>query len=845
MLINAQRAEQLRVAIVEDSILKDYQVEITDRDLCRGNIYRGVVANVQPSLGAAFIDIGEDRHGFLPVGDVVADAYHKKYSDKGRPRIEQVLDRGKTVLVQVTKDGSGQKGPALTTNLALAGRYLVLTPFDSVRGISRKAEDVDARKKIRERLRKLNLPEEYGVIVRTNGLDQNQTTLNRDLNALLRLWKQLREEANKGKGPRLLYSDQDLVVQALRDYLDSSIGEVVVDNDEVYEKAGEYMQAFMPRSKPKLTRYQDRLPLFSRHRIETQIDRVYERTAPLPGGGYLVIDATEALTAIDVNSGRATRNADHDESILQVNVEAAAEVARQLRLRDIGGLVVVDFIDMRLRKHQRKIEKAMRDGMKDDRARYSVGRISPNGLLEINRQRIKQALRLRTHRPCPTCSGVGTIGTPEFAALKYLRRIEARAAGGNVASVTLALHPEIADALQNLHRQRLAAIEHDFDFRIEVLAAPGLKRAEERIEWKERDGEPAPGPKISPALSATDLAPPGDRGGRRKPSRKSRKSDDQDERKADAQSDDKDDQKAAEAQDDDQDGGGRRKRRRRRRGGSGRKPKSSEPKEAQAKEAKPKAKAQEATSKGAKSKDDGAKQEARAKDEPKKDEQKKDEPKRRSRRGRTRTTRSKADDQKADSPKTDEKKAAGKKAAEKKADERKADADRSRDEQKAGDERSRRRRRTSREGQNEEEKPRRGRTRRTTSSRGDEAPAEGDAAAPRRGRTRRTTSSRGDEAPAEGDAAAPRRGRTRRRTRSADNGDERKASEKKADERKTDERKASEKKADKRNTEGGKPDRAIPEPPAGSGPSDRLRWQWWGGDTPKASPIVREGEKEG
>ena len=508
MLINAQRSQQLRVAIVDGNQLKDYQVEITDRDLTRGNIYRGVVANIQPSLNAAFIDIGEERHGFLPVADVLPSTYHKKPpEDARRPRIDQVLEKGKTIVVQVTKDGVGQKGAALTTNVALAGRYLVLTPFDEVRGISRKAEDDDARKKIRGRLKKLNLPEEHGVIVRTNGLEQNQTTLNRDLNALLRLWRKIRTEIGRGRGPRFLYSDQDLVVQALRDYLDTDIGEVVVDMPDVHAKVETYLATFMPRSKPDLTLYQDRLPLFSRFRLETQIDRIYERTAPLPSGGYIVIDATEALTAIDVNSGRATRNANHDESIFNTNLEAAAEVARQLRLRDIGGLVVVDFIDMRLRKHKNRLEKDMRDAMKIDKARYSVGRISPNGLLEINRQRIKQAIRLRTHRTCPTCQGVGTIASAEFHALNLLGRIESRVATGLIDRVTIALHPEIADALQNHHRNRLSQIEADLDLQIEIIAAHGLQRLEERLDFHQREGG-AVLPSRAPALTATDLTLP-------------------------------------------------------------------------------------------------------------------------------------------------------------------------------------------------------------------------------------------------------------------------------------------------------------------------------------------------
>ncbi|MEE8526916.1 MAG: Rne/Rng family ribonuclease, partial [Thermoanaerobaculia bacterium] len=511
MLINAKRNEHLRVAIIEGTTLQDYHIEIADRGLTRGNIYRGLVANIQPSLGAAFIDIDEERHGFLPVADVLPSAYHNQPPAKTRrPTVDQVLERRKPVLVQVTKDGVGQKGAALQTNLAIAGRYLVLTPYDSSRGISRKAEDDKLRKKIRERLGKLSLPDGCGVIVRTNGIEQPMTTLNRDLSALLRLWKRIREEANKGKGPRLLYSDQDLVVQALRDYLDPSIGEVLVDSDEVFDKAKAYMQAFMPRSKTKLVHYKDRLPLFSRYRLEGQIDQIYERSTPLPSGGSLVIDGTEALTAIDVNSGRATRADNHDETILNVNVEAAKETARQLRLRDIGGLVVIDFIDMRFAKHQRKLEKVMRDSMKEDKARYTVGKISPNGLLEINRQRIRQALRLRTHQPCPSCQGAGSVATPEFAALNYLRRLEGKAVTGLYEGVTVALNPEVADALQNRHRQRLAALEEELDFTVEILSAPGFVRSEDRFEWRERDSVPeSVERKTAPALTATDLTLPG------------------------------------------------------------------------------------------------------------------------------------------------------------------------------------------------------------------------------------------------------------------------------------------------------------------------------------------------
>jgi ribonuclease E len=493
MLINAQRPEELRVAIVQGSTLENYKVDVAEAGLTRGNIYRGVIASIQPGLNAAFIDYGAERHGFLAIQDVVPDAYYKQ-PHSSHPRIEEVLEKGKPIVIQVEKDPIGTKGAALTTGLSVAGRYLVLTPFEDTRGVSRKVEDEDTRKKLKALANGLDLPDGCGVILRTNALGQTKITLNRDLSALLRLWKRVQTAAMQGKGTRLLYTDQDLILQALRDYLDSSIEEVLVDDDEAFEKARAYIQAFMPRSKTRLVRYAERIPLFSRYDLETQIDRIYERRVDLPSGGSIVIDATEALTAIDVNSGRSTRAATQEETALNTNVEAAAEVARQLRLRDIGGLVVVDFIDMRAAKNQRKVEKVLKDAMKVDKARSTVGRISPNGLLEINRQRIQQALQLRTHRPCPTCNGVGRLPSEEMVCLSLLRRIEARAATGSIQGVRIGLHPELADALQNHYRRELADIESEFQIEVEIAATAGLHRPDEKIEWRRRE-KPLPPPK--------------------------------------------------------------------------------------------------------------------------------------------------------------------------------------------------------------------------------------------------------------------------------------------------------------------------------------------------------------
>ena len=506
MLINAQRPEEVRVAIMSGDTLDGYQVAVAEAGLARGNIYRGQVANINRALNAAFVDFGVERDGMLPSHDVVSQAYHRQPpAGESSDRIEKVLERGRPILVQVTKDPVGSKGAALTTNLSLAGRYLVLMPFDPTRGISRKVEEEETRAAMREQADKLTVPEGFGFILRTNALGQTKATLGRDLAALLRLWKRVKAESGRGKGPRLLYSDQDLVVQALRDYLDSSIEEVLVDDDEVFEKAEAYMHASMPRGKTRLVRYTERMPLFSRFAVESQIDSIYARTATLPGGGSIVIDATEALTAIDVNSGKASRGPSQEESIYAVNLEAASEVARQLRLRDIGGLVVVDFIDMRSRKHEREVEKRLREAMKADKARVTVGRISTNGLLEINRQRIKQALRLRTHRPCPTCGGTGNIPSPEFVGVSLLRRIEARAAGGRLGGARVGLHPELADAIQNFRRHEIASLEREFDMCIEIIAMTSLHRSEEKVEWIPREAGDATGHLVS-VVTAADVA---------------------------------------------------------------------------------------------------------------------------------------------------------------------------------------------------------------------------------------------------------------------------------------------------------------------------------------------------
>jgi ribonuclease E len=533
LLINAQKPEELRIAILDGDRLEAYQVEVGEGGAKRGNIYRGVVSGVQPSLNAAFVDFGEPKNGFLSSGDLVEDAWTRKPKKAGgRPRIEDVLEKGRPILVQVQKDMEGKKGSGLTTDISLAGRYLVFTPFDDKIGISRKVEDEDVRKKLREIAAGLDIPAGGGVIIRTNALEQTKTTISRDFKALLRLWKKLLADFKAGKGPALLHNDQEIVVRALRDFVDANISEILVDTDEAWEIATEYMQVSMPRSKTKLVRYSDREPLFSRFRIDSQIEAIYDRRVTLRSGGSIVIDRTEALTAVDVNSGRSTKAGSQEETAHHTNLEAAQEIARQLRLRDIGGLIVVDFIDMKSSKHRTTVEKELKEAMKVDRARHTVGRLSANGLLEVNRQRIRKELSLQTHRPCPTCEGTGRIASVEMVGLNLLRRIEARATTANLESVRIELHPELADAVQNGRRRQISDLEREFGITIEIIASNRLHRPEQVIDWvtsSEPMAEPARPAKVETRAAkvetpAAEAAPAEAGEGKRRRRRKKKKS---------------------------------------------------------------------------------------------------------------------------------------------------------------------------------------------------------------------------------------------------------------------------------------------------------------------------------
>ncbi len=480
ILINGRRAEEVRVAITDNQTLEDYEIEAQRSGLLRNNIYRGVVSNIAPSLNAAFVDFGDAKNGFLAFNDVVESVYCKPAKDAYR--IGDVLEPGQELIVQVIKDAGGPKGAQVTTNISLAGRYLVLRPKDAKSGVSRKVDE-DARADLTQKVRSLDLPEGYGCIVRTNAMDQSRAILLRDAKALVQLWHKIEAEAARGCGPQLLYNDQDIVVSVMRDYFDSTINEVLIDDKSCYERAMTYVRAAIPSGKDRIRLYEDKMPIFSRFGIEKQIEQIYARQVALPGGGYIVIDPTEALTAIDVNSAHATKRENQDLTAYHTNLEAAAEIGRQLRMRDIGGLIVVDFIDMRSGKHQRDVERMMRNAMARDKARNKVERISANGLLEINRQRISQALSQRMHLTCPTCGGRGTIPSAEAIGLSLMREIDARAASGNLGGVNIKLHPDIAQQLQNERRRDFAQIETEYGIRIEIIATREMSRGEEAIEW--------------------------------------------------------------------------------------------------------------------------------------------------------------------------------------------------------------------------------------------------------------------------------------------------------------------------------------------------------------------------
>ncbi|MDI4637664.1 MULTISPECIES: ribonuclease E [Halomonadaceae] len=472
MLINATQPEELRVALVDGQRLYDLDIESGAREQKKANIYRGKITRVEPSLEAAFVDFGADRHGFLPLKEISREYFIKEPS--GRPNIKEVLKEGQEVIVQVDKEERGNKGAALTTFISLAGRFLVLMPNNPrAGGISRRIEG-EERAQLKDAMGQLTLPDKMGVIVRTAGIGRSSEELQWDLDYLAQVWESITEEAGKRPAPFLIYRESNVIIRAMRDYLRNDIGEVLIDSPEVHEEALAFIRQVMPSYQQKIKLYADEVPLFSRFQIESQIETAYQREVKLPSGGSIVIDHTEALVSIDINSARATRGSDIEETALQTNSEAADEIARQLRLRDIGGLVVIDFIDMSPARNQREVENRMRDALKLDRARVQIGRISRFGLMEMSRQRLRPSLGETSGVVCPRCDGQGTIRDVRSLSLSVMRLLEEEAMKERSAQIRAILPVPVATYLLNEKRAVLAEIERRQGVRLLVLPNPEM-----------------------------------------------------------------------------------------------------------------------------------------------------------------------------------------------------------------------------------------------------------------------------------------------------------------------------------------------------------------------------------
>ena len=491
MLINVADEEESRVAIVEDGILEEFTIETASKEQNKGNIYNGVIAKVEPSLQAAFVDYGGNRHGFLPIGEVQSRWFNdggKSAEDREkRPRIQDVLQRNQRVIVQVVKEELGTKGASLSTYISLPGRYLVLMPeSETSGGISRKIEDEEERKKLKEIVTQLEPPPNMGIIVRTAGLNRNKAELQRDMAYLQRLWASIEDKSQQSPAPALIYQEQDLVIRSIRDYFTPDIQEVLVDDREVYYRARDFFQAVMPRYHGRVKLYREKKPLFAKYQLEEQLETVYSHKVLLKQGGSIVIDQTEALVAIDVNSGRATREKTIEETAFKTNSEAAQEVARQLRLRDLGGLIVIDFIDMRNPKHNQEIEKTFRQAVKRDKARTQVGRISQFGLLELSRQRLKPTILEGNYQNCPHCEGSGLVRSTVAFALSVLRQIRAEAAKDTLATVHAKLPMDVAFYLLNQKRKEIAQLEEAYSLTLNLVGNPLARQNEHTLDFIRR-----------------------------------------------------------------------------------------------------------------------------------------------------------------------------------------------------------------------------------------------------------------------------------------------------------------------------------------------------------------------
>jgi ribonuclease E len=523
MLINVAQPEECRIAIVEDGVLEELYVERSGQDSYVGNLYKGVVVNLEPSIQAAFVDFGVGRNGFLHISDIEPQYFsqggydpskplgppeesrrpRRKESaggdddfdedDEGeeeeptrqrpmrpgsrprfKPPIQEILRRGDEVLVQVIKEGIGTKGPTLSTYISIPGRYLVLMPALGRIGVSRKIEDDDVRRRLRDIMLELNPPKGVGFIVRTAGSDRSKRELSRDLAYLLRLWKVISRRVKKLPAPVDIYQESDLIIRTIRDIFTAEVDTIYIDEKSAYERAREFLQLVMPRYVGRLRLYEGKEPLFYKYHLDQEISRIHQRTVPLKAGGSIVIDQTEALVAIDVNSGNFRAEDNAEETAFQMNMNAAREIARQIRLRDLGGVIVNDFIDMRKERHRRGVERALRDAVKRDRARTKILRTSPFGLIEMTRQRVRPSLKRGAYRDCPCCHGSAVVKTPESMAIDVIRLLIVASQRPQIARLMVTVESEVADYLNNRKRHELARLEKEANITVQVIAGEGV-----------------------------------------------------------------------------------------------------------------------------------------------------------------------------------------------------------------------------------------------------------------------------------------------------------------------------------------------------------------------------------
>ena len=547
MLINVMHPEETRVAIVHDGRLMELNIEISGKEQIKGKIYKGVVPRVEPGLQAAFVDIGRAKPGFLQIGELHPDYWEwrddiPEEQRKRRPRIQEVLRRGQELVVQVEKDERDNKGSALTSYLSLPGRYMVIMPGSDSTGISRKVEQEGTRKKLKEIVAEMNIPEEMGYIIRTEAVGRTPEELQKDFTGLTGLYESIKQRASEIKGAGEIYHDSGLIIRTIRDYFSDDIDEVLVDSKDAYREAKDFFRDTMPACEKRVKLHKEKRPIFSRFQLEEQIDQIYEKRVPLPSGGSLIIEPTEALVSIDVNSGKSSGERGIEDTAFKTNMEAAEEVARQLRLRDLGGLIVIDFIDMRDNKHNNEVEKMLKNSLKMDKARVNVGRISQFGIMEMSRQRIAKTLNDAIHLECPHCEGRGKVKSVEAMAVSFLRKVHAAAAKGTVAEVRGGLPLEVAYYLLNRKKRELTQIENDYDIEVTVKGKTSFLLNQLELEIVKRDKphlddvlkseaeaeeahKPvAPSPHVATEESVhTDAAAPAEGGKKRKRRKKKKK----------------------------------------------------------------------------------------------------------------------------------------------------------------------------------------------------------------------------------------------------------------------------------------------------------------------------------